>query len=75
MGLFTNTKRGCSVLELADFYVKCVVTNKVVTSTVNGQKLCFDASDLDELLEYQQKVLMCMNVRTRAYLVMSSCWN
>ena len=37
-------------MELADFYVKCVVTNKVVTSTVNGQKLCFDASDLDELV-------------------------
>ena len=48
--LFTNTKGGCSVSELAKFYANCVVTNEVVTSIVNGQKLCFDASDLGELL-------------------------
>jgi len=49
--LFINTKRGCSVPELAEFYANCVVTNGVVTSTVNAHKLHFDASDLDELLE------------------------
>jgi len=25
--LFTNTKSGCSVMELAEFYTNCVVTN------------------------------------------------
>jgi len=47
--LFTNTKRDCSISELAEFYANCVVTNGVVTSTINGHKLHFDASDLGEL--------------------------
>jgi len=50
LDLFTNTKRGCSVLELAKFCANCVVTKRVVISTINGYKLCFDASDLGELL-------------------------
>ena len=48
--LFTNTQRGCSISELAELYANCVVTNRVVTSTVNGHKLCFHATDLGELL-------------------------
>jgi len=35
---------------LAEFYANCVVTNGLVTGTVNGHKLRFDASDLCELL-------------------------
>jgi len=48
--LFTNTKRGCSVPDLAEFYANCVVTSGVVTSTVNGHEPRFDASDLGESL-------------------------
>jgi len=48
--LFTNSKRGCYVPKLIDFYANCVVINGVVTSIVNGHKLRFDASDLSELL-------------------------
>jgi len=50
LDLFTNTYRGCSVPDLAEFYANCVVTNGVVTSTFNGHKLRFDASKLGELL-------------------------
>jgi len=50
LDLFTNTHRGCSVLDLAEFYANCAVTNGVVTSTVNGYKLRFDACELGELL-------------------------
>ena len=50
MELFTNTQKGCSILELAEFYANCVITNGVVTSTVNDHKLRFDASNLGELL-------------------------
>ena len=46
-----NTKRGCSVPDLAEFYANCVVTSGVVTNTVNGHELRFDTSDLGELLE------------------------
>jgi len=35
---------------LAEFYANYVVTSAVVTSTVNGHKLCFNANDLGELL-------------------------
>ena len=42
-----NTKRGCSVPDLVEFYANCVV----VTNTVNGHELRFDTSDLGELLE------------------------
>jgi len=48
--LFTTTKRGCFVPELAQFYANYVVTKGLVTSTVNGHKLRFDAGDLGELL-------------------------
>jgi len=48
--LFTNIKRGYSGSELAEFYSSCVVTNGVVTGTINGHKLHFDASDLGGLL-------------------------
>ena len=34
--LFTNTKRGCSISKLVDFYANDVVTNGVVTTTANG---------------------------------------
>ena len=42
---------GCSVLDLAVFYANCKVTNGVVTSDVNGQKLHFDAKELGEILD------------------------
>ena len=48
--LFTNIKRGYFVSKLAEFYANCVITNGVVTSTVNDHKLRFDASNLGELL-------------------------
>ena len=48
--LFTNTKRCCSVPELAEFYANCVVTNGMVTSTINSCQLRFDVGDLGELL-------------------------
>jgi len=48
--LFTNTKRCCSVLELAEFYANYVVTNGVVTSIINSHQLRFDVGDLGELL-------------------------
>jgi len=50
LNLFTNTKRGCSVLDLAEFYANCIITNGVVTSTVNSHKLHFDARHLGEML-------------------------
>jgi len=34
---------------LAEFYANCIVTNGVVTSIVNGHKLCFGANELGEL--------------------------
>ena len=48
--LFTDTKRESSVLDLAEFYANCVVTNGVVTSTVNGHGVRFNARELGELL-------------------------
>ena len=50
VGAFHKHQKRCTVLELAKFYANCVVTNGVVTNTVNGHKLHFDASDLGELL-------------------------
>jgi len=50
LALFTNTKRGYSGPELAEFYANCVITNGIMRSTVNGHKLRFDANDLGELL-------------------------
>ena len=47
---FYKHQRGFFIPKLAEFYANCVVTNGVVTSVVNGQKLHFDASDLGELL-------------------------
>jgi len=55
LDLFTDTKRGCSVPDLAEFYVNCVVTNGVVTSTVNNHDLRFDAKKLGELLGVSSK--------------------
>jgi len=48
--LFKNTQPGCSVHELAEFYANCTVTEGVVTSTVNGKQLRFDAKILGEIL-------------------------
>jgi len=50
LNLFTDTKRGCSILDLAEFDSNCIITNGVVTSTVSGHKLHFDARDLGEML-------------------------
>jgi len=50
LDLFTDTKRGCSVPNLAEFYANCVVINGVVTSTVNDHNLRFDVKKLGGLL-------------------------
>ena len=50
LDLFTDTKRGCLVLDLADFDANYAVTNGVVSSTVNGHEVWFDARELGELL-------------------------
>jgi len=50
LNLFTNTKRGCFVPNLVEFYANCIVTIGVVTSTVQGHKLRFDPRDLGEML-------------------------
>jgi len=50
LDLFTNTQLGCSVLDLAEFYANCKITNGVVTSEVNGKKLRFNAKKLGEIL-------------------------
>ena len=50
LDLFTDTKRGYLVSDLAEFYANCVATNGVVTSTVNDPNLWFDAKKLCELL-------------------------
>ena len=49
LGTFTNTKRGCSVPELTEFYANCEVTNGIVTSSVHGRALYFDADNLGAL--------------------------
>ena len=48
--LFRNIQLGCSVPNLAEFYANYKVTNGVVTSEVNGKKLCFNAKKLGEIL-------------------------
>ena len=50
LDLFTNTKQGCSVPELAEFYANGVVTSGIVTSSINGCELCFDADNLGDWL-------------------------
>ena len=52
--MFTNTKRDCSIPELAEFYANCVVTSGIVTSSVNGR----DKSILgdEQLLELIRKL-------------------
>jgi len=50
LDLFTNIELGCSVPDLAKFYANCKVTNGVVTSEVNGNKMRFDAKKLGEIL-------------------------
>ena len=50
LDLFTNTHQGCSIPDLAEFYVNCAVSKGVVTSTVNGHLIRFDASELGEML-------------------------
>ena len=47
--LFTNTKLGNSVSDLT-FYANCSITQGVVTSEVNGKRMCFDAKKLGEIL-------------------------
>jgi len=48
--LLTNTQLGCFVLDLAEFYAHCSVTDGVVTSEVNGMKIRFDTKELGEIL-------------------------
>jgi len=49
--LFTNTLRGCSIPDLAEFYANCVATKGMVTSIVNGHDLSFNAKQLGEILD------------------------
>jgi len=53
--LFIDTKRGCSIPDLAEFYANCVVTNGVVTNTVSGYEVRFDAREIGELLGVSSK--------------------
>ena len=48
--LFTNTQRGCSVPDLAEFYANCDVIQGVVTSVVHGKQLSFNANQLGAIL-------------------------
>ena len=41
---------GCSVLDLAEFYANCSITQGVVKSEVNDKKVCFDPRKLGEIL-------------------------
>ena len=50
LDLFTDIKRGCSIPDLVEFYTNCVITNRVVTSTINNHDLRFDAKKLGEML-------------------------
>jgi len=50
LDLFTNTQLGCSVPDLAEFHTNCKVTDRVVTSEVNGKKVHFDAKKLGVIL-------------------------
>jgi len=50
LDLFTDTKKGCSVPDSAEFYANYIVTNGVLTSTVNDHDLRLDAKKLGELL-------------------------
>jgi len=52
---FINTKRGCSVPKLAEFYANCEVTNGIVTGSVHGRELCFDANNLGAWLGVPSK--------------------
>jgi len=36
--------------DLAQFYANCIVTKGVITSTVNGHDLCFNAKELGEII-------------------------
>jgi len=48
--LFTNTQLGCSVPDLAEFYGNCSISQGVVKSEMNGQKVHFDARKFGEIL-------------------------
>jgi len=50
LDLFANTQLGCSVKALVEFYAHCSVTQGVVTSTVGGTRIEFDAPKLGEIL-------------------------
>ena len=50
LAVLMNTNRGWSVPDLAELYANCVVTNGVVTSTVNGRKVHFNAKELGNIL-------------------------
>ena len=50
LDLFANTQSGCYVLDLAEFYANCEVTNGVVTSIVNGKRLRFNAKKFGKIL-------------------------
>ena len=50
LDLLASTQMGYSILNLAEFYANCAVTQGVVTSEVNGKKLCSDGKKLGEIL-------------------------
>ena len=74
LDLFINAQRGCSIPELAEFYANCVVTNGVVTSTVGGHRIQFDAADLGEMLGVTSDDFdIYMSIRTRMCWVRRDC--
>ena len=60
LDLFANTHLGCSVTALVEFYAHCSVTQGVVTSTVGGTQIDFDAPKLGEILGVPALVLQHM---------------
>ena len=61
--------------DLAEFYANCVVTNGVVTSTVNGRDLSSKAKELGEILGVPAEGFGVMCVKIRVCSGQSGCCN
>jgi len=53
--LFTNTQLGCSQPDLAEFYANISISEEIMTSTVNGVHIEFDAHTLGNILRVPTK--------------------
>ena len=59
--------------DLAEFYANCSVTQGMVTSEVNGKKMCFDARKLGDILGVPATDSISMSGRTSLFLGMLGC--